>query len=278
MTKMTKMKLFRVLLCAVFLLTATTAQSQVQRIVSINGTVTEIICALGFEKSIVGVDLTSTFPASMKDVTKVGHNRNLNTEGILALSPTIVTGLEADIKPEVKQQLVAAGINVILFKQDYSIAGTKALVTEVATSFGKKSAAIAVNKKIDNDVAAIKKSVKNKKVLFIYARGAGNMMVAGEGTPVEKAIQLAGGINAIVGFNDYKPLTAEAVVAANPDVILMFTSGLESMGGIAGLLKIQGIAQTNAGKNKKVIEMDGQLLTGFGPRVGIAIATLASQL
>ena len=256
----------------------TAAQAQVNRIVSINGTVTEIICALGFEKSIVGVDVTSTYPASMKNIAKVGHNRNLNVEGILALNPTILTGLEAEIKPEVKQQLVAAGVNVILFKQEYSIAGTKVLITEVATAFGKKSAANAVNKQIDKDVAAIKKSAKNKKVLFIYARGAGNMMVAGEGTSVEKAIVLAGASNAIAGFKDYKPLTAEAVVSANPDVILMFTSGLESMGGIDGLLKIQGIAQTNAGKNKKVIEMDGQLLTGFGPRVGVAIATLANQL
>src|SRR3546814_14071921 len=96
------------------------------------------------------------------------------------------------------------------------------------------------------------------------------MMVAGENTQMEQVIHMAGGQNAVRGFEDFKPLTAESLVAANPDVILLFDSGLDSLGGMEGLLKVRGIAQTNAGKNRKVIEMDGQLLTGFGLRLGKA--------
>ncbi|HTN17434.1 MAG TPA: ABC transporter substrate-binding protein, partial [Chitinophagaceae bacterium] len=91
-------------------------------------------------------------------------------------------------------------------------------------------------------------------------------------------IKLAGGENAVSGFEDFKPLTPEALLNANPDVILMFTSGLESLGGMDGLLKVPGIAMTNAGKKKQVIEMDGQYLTGFGPRLGKAIAELSKKL
>jgi iron complex transport system substrate-binding protein len=95
---------------------------------------------------------------------------------------------------------------------------------------------------------------------------------------MDKMITLAGAENAATGFNDFKPLTAEAMVAANPDVILLFDSGLQSLGGIEGLLKVPGVAQTNAGKNRKVIVMDGQLLTGFSPRVITAIKELSQKI
>lgn len=103
-------------------------------------------------------------------------------------------------------------------------------------------------------------------------------MVAGEATPMDKMIALAGAKNAATGFNDFKPLTAEALVAANPDVILLFDTGLQSVGGIDGLLKIPGVAQTAAGKNRKVIVMDGQLLTGFSPRVISAVKELSQKI
>ena len=89
---------------------------------------------------------------------------------------------------------------------------------------------------------------------------------------------MAGGQNAITEFEDYKPLTPESLIKGNPDVILLFTSGLESLGGVDGLLKIQGVSQTNAGKNKKVIALDGALISGFGPRVGEGAAALNAEL
>jgi iron complex transport system substrate-binding protein len=104
------------------------------------------------------------------------------------------------------------------------------------------------------------------------------MMVAGKNTQVEKMIELAGGVNAVDDFTEFKPLTAEALVAANPDVILLFDSGLSSLGGVDGLLEVQGIRQTNAGKNKKFVEMEGQFLTGFSQRLGKAVEELAKRI
>ena len=94
----------------------------------------------------------------------------------------------------------------------------------------------------------------------------------------EKLIAIAGGENAISEFEDFKPLTPEAVVKGNPDYILMFDKGLESIGGVDGVLKLEGVATTNAGKNKKIIAMDGGLLSGFGPRVGQAAVQLNQLL
>lgn len=248
------------------------------RIVSLSGTVSEIICTLGRQGQLVGVDVTSTYPAALEKLPKVGHSRNISAEGVLALTPTLVVGTTESLKPEVAAQLKSAGVTVQLFKQEYSVAGTKQLVQDVAAAFGATAQVPALLKKLDADLAQVKKPAKAPKVLFIYARGTGTMMVAGTGTQAAKIIQLAGGQNAITDFADFKPLTAEALVAANPDVLLLFDSGLASLGGKAGLEKIPGIAQTTAGKAGRVIEMDGQLLTGFGPRLGQATAELAQKL
>jgi iron complex transport system substrate-binding protein len=151
------------------------------------------------------------------------------------------------------------------------------LVKEVASWLGKTDASKAIISKIDSDLKNLSKRTKKPKVLFVYARGAGTLMVAGENTPLEKMIVLAGGENAGKGFTDFKPLTSESVIAANPDVILMFTSGAQSLGP-DGIFNVQGVSATNAGKNKALIQMDGQLLSGFGPRVAEALIELNKEL
>jgi iron complex transport system substrate-binding protein len=262
---------------AALLLSAGAQAAPAPRIVSLSGTVSEIICTLGRQGQLVGVDVTSTYPKALEKLPKVGHSRNISAEGVLALRPTLVIGTTESLKPDVAAQLKSAGVTVQLFKQEYSVAGTRQLIKDVAAAFGATAQA-AVLKKLDADLAQVKKPAKAPKVLFIYARGTGTLMVAGTGTQAEKVIQLAGGQNAVTDFAEFKPLTAEALVAANPDVLLLFDSGLASLGGVAGLEKIPGIAQTTAGKTHRVVEMDGQLLTGFGPRLGLAVTELAQKL
>ncbi|RAK03253.1 iron complex transport system substrate-binding protein [Larkinella arboricola] len=256
--------------------------SKTERIVSLSGTLTEIVCDLGLQNQIVGTDVTSTYPATMAKVPKVGHNRNISAEAVLALRPTVVIAVRSngsmDIKPELFQQFRSAGVKTLIFDQELSVAGTKKLITEVAKEFNASGKAAAIIRKLDADLAKVRKPAKAQKVLFIYARGTGTMMVSGRNTPIEKIVQLAGAQNAFNDFDNFKPLTPEALVVGNPDDILLFTSGLESLGGIDGLLNVQGVAQTNAGKNRRVIEMDGQLLTGFGPRLGLAVQELSRKL
>lgn len=253
------------------------AKTEAHKIVSLNGAVTEIVAALGHEKEIIGVDVTSTFPETLKATAKdLGHVRSINIESIIALKPTVILATEKDMSPELAEKIKGAGIEAHIFKQDFTAEGSKKLIADVAGVL-KHTDIKALTDKIDADLAKVQPIAKAPKVLFIYARG-NVCMVAGTNTPVEKTIALAGGKNAITEFEDYKPMTPEALVKANPDVILLFTSGLESLGGVDGLLKIQGVSQTNAGKNKKVIALDGALISGFGPRVGEGAATLNAEL
>ena len=254
----------------------TANEVQTERIVSLNGAITETLAALDASENIVGRDVTSTFPADLK-ATDLGHVRSITTESILALQPTVVFGTSKDVNPNLNEQLQKANISLITIDQEFSVDGTKKLITEVAQKLHKENYQPLLDH-ISEQIATVKPFDKKPKILFIYARGAGTLMVAGKETPLHNMIELAGAENAAAALTDFKPLTPEALLTTNPDVILMFDSGLQSLGGIDGLLKIEGVAATNAGKNKKVVTMDGQLLSGFGPRLGEAVVELHNKL
>lgn len=251
-------------------------QSESQKIVSLSGAITEIIATLGEENQIVGRDVTSTYPEGLS-AKDLGHVRSMTIEPIMAVSPTLILASEKDMNPELLSKIKESGIKMELINQEYSVDGAKNLIKNVAGIIGKTDFQPLLDA-IDMNIAKVQPFEKKPKVLFIYARGAGTMMVAGENTPMDALIKIAGAENAVTGFEDFKPLTPEALVQGNPDVILLFDSGFNSLGGIDGLMKIPGVSQTNAGKNKKVITMDGSLISNFGPRTGKAALELNHKL
>lgn len=249
-----------------------------RRIVSLAGSITEILYAIDLGDQLVGVDVTSTYPSEAATLPKVGHNRNIPAEGVLSLDPDLVIGRASELKPAVEKQLRQAGVELILLPQEYTVAGTKRLIRQVCDTLNQNEVAQKLTQKIDADLGRVQPLAAPPRALFIYARGAGTLMVAGEGTQMQKMLALAGATNAVQGFEDFKPLTPEALVEADPEVIVLFDSGLSSLEGPAGLLEIPGIAQTTAGKRKAFITMEGQLLAGFGPRIGEAAAGLNAEL
>ena len=247
------------------------------KIVSISGGITEIVAALGHENEIVATDVTSTYPESLKATAEnLGHVRSMTIEPIMAVNPNLILASDKDINPDLLGKIKASGIKTELFKQEFTVDGTKKLIADVAKAIGNTDYQ-KLNDKIDADLKQIQPIAKKPKVLFIYARG-NMMMVSGKNTPMAALINLAGGENAINDFEDFKPLTPEAVVKANPDVLFFFTTGLQGSGGNEGALKMPGVSQTNAGKNKRIIAMDGGLVSSFGPRLGEAAVSLNKLL
>ena len=95
---------------------------------------------------------------------------------------------------------------------------------------------------------------------------------------MQAIIEMAGGVNAVQGFENFMPLTSESLVEANPDAVLMFSSSVQSLEGDQGVLDIPGMRQTNAGRNNAIIAMDGPMLSSFGPRLGQAAKELNEHL
>lgn len=252
----------------------TGGDAEPMRIVTLNGTMTEVVAALGLGDRIVGVDVTSTWPPEMETRPKVGHDRTVRAEGVLSLQPDLVIAQEGQLEGTVRDQLISAGTRVLVLRNELSVPGTKALIGMLADSLAATGARDGLLARIEADMNTVRALPDTPAVLFIYARGAGALMVAGEGTPMQRMIELAGGRNAIRGFDQFKPLTPEALIAADPDAILLFDSGLEALQGPEGLLQMPGMAATKAGRAKAFISMDGGLLSNFGPRVGEAAARL----
>ena len=198
--------------------------------------------------------------------------RSISIEPLMALNPTLVMASAKDMNPDLLKKLKDSGIRTEVYDQQFSVDGTKKLIAEVAETLGETNYQPLISK-IDEDLAKVEPLARKPKVLFIYALG-NNLMVSGKDTQMASLIGIAGGENAVNDFEGFKPLTPEALLKYNPDALLFFSDGLQSSGGVDGVLKMPGVAQTNAGKNKKIIAMDGGLMSGFGPRLGEAAVSL----
>ena len=252
-----------------------------ERIVSLNGSTTEILFALGIGEKIVGCDASSTYPKhATETLPSVGYQYRLNAEGILSLRPTLVIG-RADVKPpQVIEQLRMAGVTVLLLKEPRTVDEAKQRLRTIGKAVDRQEQATALISALEKDIETLKSKLSARqdqaklKALFLYLRGPQTAFVLGKDSGPSAMLELVGATNAAGKIKGTKPMTAEAVIAAQPDVYVLFESGLKSIGGVEGLLKVPGLAQTPAGRNKRVVAMDGLYLSGFGPRCGKAALDL----
>lgn len=253
-----------------------------ERIVTVSPAATETVFALGGGNQVVGVDTTSLYPPEAQELPKLGFHRQLSAEGILSLNPTIVICTDQSGPETVLRQIEDAGVRVERLASGHDVADAQARIARIGEILGQPEAARNLIARMQAQVEAIQKLLVHGptplSVLFIYARGGGTLNVSGTGTAADAMIRLAGGRNAVTGYEGYKPLTSEAVVTAAPDVLLLTTHGLEEMGGVDGLLKVPGLAHTPAAKNQRILALDDLLLLGFGPRLGEAVTELAKAL
>ena len=251
------------------------------RIVTLGGTITETVFALGAGDRIVGVDASSSFPEAVNRLPKVAYHRRLSAEGVLSLAPTLIIATTEAGPPEAIAQLEGAGVEVLVLPHEPTVAGAVAKIEGIAAALDLEARGARLIRTLEEDLRRVRSSVPTAaraRVLFLYARGQGTLMVAGGETAAETMIGLAGGDNAVQGYSGYKPLTSEAAVAAAPDVVLLMDSGLESVGGAEGLWALPGLELTPAGRQGRVLAMDGLLLLGFGPRLGEAALALNRAL
>lgn len=254
-----------------------------QRIVAVGGSVTEIVYALGLGDRLLAVDSTSFYPAAATELPNVGYMRQLSAEPILALGPDLVLAIEDSGPPAALDQIRDAGVPVVVVPDSYSPEGVLEKIGMIATALDAeaegRALAATVAAKLDAVEAAFGGVAERPRVLFLLSIGQGRSTVAaGRDTSAEGIIALAGGVNAVDGFESYKPLSPEAAVAAAPEVLLVTQRSLDLLGGVDGLLSIPEVALTPAGQEGRVVTMDGLLLLGFGPRTAEAAAHLGKEL
>ncbi|MFD0914099.1 heme/hemin ABC transporter substrate-binding protein [Methylophilus luteus] len=254
-----------------------------RRIVSIGGGLTEIIYALGAHNELVGVDTTSLYPEAATKLPSVGYARTLSSEGILALAPNHVLATEDAGPPAVLRQINAAGVPVTVLAANDKFEGVLERITRIGALIERQSQASQLIEKMKADWQKVREPILARKtpmprVLFVLSHSPGQIMVGGKGSSAEAMMHYVGAHNAIQGFDGFKPLTPEAVIAAQPDVVLFTDQGLGIVGGIEGALKLPGLAQTPAGQKRRIASLEAMFMLGFGPRLPQAVAALDNAL
>ncbi|MGV8853074.1 MAG: heme/hemin ABC transporter substrate-binding protein [Devosia sp.] len=252
------------------------------RLVSIGGSLTEIIYALGEDNRLVARDQTALYPPQVLELPDIGYMRALAPEGVLSVGPTALLVIEGSGPPEALNVLAGAGIDYQTVPEGFSAPGILLKVRAVGQALGVPDKAQALAEQLDTALQAVADRTANiatrKRVLFVLSTDGGKIQASGTGTAADGVIKLAGAVNAITDYAGYKALTEEAIIAAAPDVILMMDRGGDHGASNAELLANPAVALTPAGRNHALIRMDGAYLLGFGPRTAAAVAELVDAL
>lgn len=250
------------------------------RIVSIGGTVTEILYDLGAGDSVVAVDTTSLYPPGvLGEKPNVGYMRALSAEGVLSMSPTLLMVAEGAGPPNVIDVLKRASVPFVTVSDEATPAAVVDRIWRVGRVVCREEAAADLAARVEARFADLERATAGidepQRVLFVMAMQNGRPMVGGTGTAADAIIRLAGAENAAGSLEGYKPMSDEAVLEAAPHAVLMMDSGSHAS---ADVLSGPAFRLTPAAETDSLLTMNGLLLLGFGPRTPMAAARLAEML
>ncbi len=252
------------------------------KLVAIGGSITEIVYALGEEKRLIARDTTSVYPPAALALPDVCYMRQLSPEGVLSVGPSAVIALEGSGPREAIDVLKKASVPFLEVPERFDGDGILAKIRTVGAALGvaEKAEALATTVAADLDAAekATATIATRQRVMFLLNAQGGKLLASGSGTAADGVIRLAGAVNAVEGYEGYKPITDEAVITAAPDVILMMDRGGDDPDPTAEILANPAIASTPAGRQKRLLRMDAAYLLGFGPRTAAAVRDLAAAL
>ena len=252
------------------------------RIVAVGGAITEILYALGLQERIVAVDTTSLYPErALKEKPNVGYMRQLSPEGVLGLAPSLILATDGSGPKEAVSVLAAASVPFVRVPDEFTGESILDKVRLVATAAGARDAGACLVRQVSADLAAVadlRTRIKRPlRVMFVMSFVNGRPMVAGRKTGADGIISLAGGVNAITDFEGYRLVNDEAVVAAQPDLVL----AMQRAQNVLDAKTVFGHAAfslTPAAQRQAFLAMDGLYLLGFGPRTARAARDLAATL
>ncbi|GGS19982.1 ABC transporter substrate-binding protein [Streptomyces parvus] len=257
------------------------------RIVPLTGSLSEIVFTLGFGKQVVARDITATFEqASRLPVVTRAHD--VSAESVLSLKPTIVLADTTTGPSEAIGQIRDAGIPLLVVEPAKGLSDVSRRIDTVAEALGVPSAGTELKQRTEKRIADVQKSIpdhadgRKPRVAFLYLRGSASVyLLGGAESGASSLLEAAGAVDAgkESGLDkDFTAITSEALAKAAPDAILLMTKGFESVGGMDGLVKIPGIAETPAGMDRRVVTVDDGVLLNYGPRTDRVLTEIVEQL
>nr|WP_251691671.1 ABC transporter substrate-binding protein [Streptomyces sp. CHD11] len=256
-----------------------------ERLVPLSGSLGEIVFTLGLGDRVVARDVTATFEqaAELPVVTR-GHD--VSAEGVLSLRPDLVIAETTSGPAEAMDQIRAAGIPVLVVDGATGLDDVGPRIAAVAEALGVPSAGRELTRRTERRITAVTGSLPRDevrpRVAFLYLRGSASVyLIGGRGSGATSLIEAAGAADAGAESGlekDFTAITSEALVRAAPDAVLVMSKGLESVGGVDGLVKIPGVAQTPAGTDRRIVSVEDGVLLSYGPRTDQVLESVVEQL
>jgi len=253
---------------------------QFSRVVALANGSAEIIAAMGHLDILVGRDIASDLP-SLDSVEVVTSGHQIVAEKILALQPDLLIIDDSSGPASAIKVLEAAGVRIVKISEAWQLAEIDRKVGEIAQAIGAVEDGKVLTAALQTSKEKVVQIPAGKTIAFLYLRGGSAVyLIGGKGSGTDSLIAAIGGIDAGAQKfeNPFTPMTAEAIAMLNPDVFLVMSKGLESVGGVDGLIALPGIAQTQAGKNRAIVAVDDSLLLSFGPRSYSLLAALSQSI
>ncbi|RLV08449.1 ABC transporter substrate-binding protein [Streptomyces griseocarneus] len=259
------------------------------RIVPLTGALSEIVFTLGLGEHVVARDVTATFEQAA-ELPVVTRAHDVSAESVLSLRPTLVLAETTTGPATAIEQIRAAGVPLLVLDPAKKLADVGPRIDKVAAALGVRAAGDELRHRTEERVSAAEKAIpgdgkqggRKPRVAFLYLRGSASVyLLGGPGSGADSLIEAAGGTDAgkESGLRkDFTPITSEALAKAAPDVILVMSKGLDSVGGVDGLLKIPGVAETPAGLDRRIASVDDGVLLNFGPRTDTVLSSLIGQI
>lgn len=260
---------------------------QARRIVPLSGSLSEIVFTLGLGDRVVARDITATFRQAAK-LPVVTRNHDVSAESVLSLKPDLVIAETTSGPEEAVDQIREAGVPVLVVAPAQGLDDVGPRIAAVAGALGVPAAGTKLTRRTEARIAAVRKEVPRAggsgrpRVAFLYLRGSASVyLIGGKGSGATSLLEAAGAVDAGAESGlakDFTAITTEALAKAAPDAILVMTKGLESVGGIDGLVRIPGVAQTPAGMNRRVVSVEDGVLLNYGPRTDQVLRSVVAQL
>ncbi|MBN1375759.1 MAG: cobalamin-binding protein [Dehalococcoidia bacterium] len=249
-----------------------------ERIISLAPGNTEILYVLGLEDKVIGVTDYCNYPPEAKEKPKIGGFSTPNLEKLVAASPDVVLATSMHEKMVIPR-LEELGIPVVTLEPE--------TLDEILESIGLVGKATGREKEASEVVLGMHariKAVTNKtdslaqaqKPRALYITWYNPFMAAGSGTIQAELIQQAGGVNIASSLTGQAKISLEAVVTANPEVIIAGVG--MGAGGDAPFqfaLTEPRLADTDAVRNSRVYAVDTDLAGRSGPRITDALEQFA---
>ena len=241
------------------------------RVVVAGGSLTETIFFLREEKVLVAVDLTSAYPSTVAKLPSIGYVRNLSTEGVLSLNPSLFLA-EPSVGPiTFVSQIKKTSLDFRVIPEQYTALGILEKVMCMASVLGvsaktKTQAEEVLREKIKLLTRNQKKITGKKKIglIVLMMRGA-SAIAAGVGTAGDGFLKMLAAENGL-SSRGWKPIGIETILNINPDFLIATKRAVKPFGNKQNFLSKTGLAMAKASQNGKIFFKDGMSFLGFGPR------------